>query len=722
MTLETGQVFQNRYRIISKLSQGGMGAVYRTWDMRLDVVMALKEMVPQPGLDTQLLGALRQQFQQEAMVLARLHHPHLVRVTDFFEEGGNTYLVMDFVEGENLNRRIEQEGALSEAKVLEWADQLLSALAYCHGQGVIHRDIKPQNVIIRPDGQATLVDFGLVKLWDPHDPRTKTAMRGMGTPEYAPPEQYDAQIGHTGPCSDVYGLGATLYHALTGQAPPTATMRIASPGMFQPPRVVNPHLSPTVDAAILRATELAVDQRFATAQDMAAALHGEVPPSGPTNWATTVIAGTPPSPTGTPSYQPTPVAPGAPPAPPGQGRRAPAWAWALGGLGILAVMALAVVIALVIRNGGSLVKDRPTPTAQVEKTEVAARLETEETSTPSPSPAPTETPTATRTPANTPTRAPTATHKPTHTPRSTPTSKPPTATASRVPPTSTPKPAVAPPSGALITFEQWPAWRRGDQPYGDLTQSQEQAHSGNYSAKLSYNFSGSSDDYVVFVHSIGLAGQPNTVGAWVYGDGSGHYVNAWVQDAQSEMWSVHLGQVGAPGWRQMAGTLGPGHPWPSGHLSGPDNGVVDYPVRFHALVLDRPGGGPQSGQIYIDDVSVWQGQVSAPATPTPGGAVVPTVAGEQPASAGPLDFPVPTQLDGWETTDTGHTATIVVHISGGAPPFVIHHDADVAVSNQRDYPIEFDVGGCAIVHTITVESADGQSVSHDYYIRAPSCD
>jgi len=125
MTLTTGQVLQNRYRVVSLLGQGGMGAVYRAWDMRLDVVVALKEMTSQPGLDPQTLAQLRQQFQQEAMTLARLHHPHLVRVTDFFEESDNAYLVMDFVEGESLAHRIEQEGALPEAQVLEWGGQLI---------------------------------------------------------------------------------------------------------------------------------------------------------------------------------------------------------------------------------------------------------------------------------------------------------------------------------------------------------------------------------------------------------------------------------------------------------------------------------------------------------------------------------------------------------------------------------------------------------------------
>ena len=219
--LESEHVLQNRYRIVALLGQGGMGAVYRAWDTRLSINVAVKEMTPQPGLAPHILAQFRQQFRQEATILAHLRHPHLVAVTDFFEHRGNAYLVMRFVEGENLAERIRRQGALPEKDVLEWAGQLLSALAYCHAQGIIHRDMKPQNVIIQADGQAVLVDFGLVKLWNPQDPHTRTVMRGMGTPEYAPPEQYDVSSGHTDPRSDLYSLGATLYNALTGHAPPT---------------------------------------------------------------------------------------------------------------------------------------------------------------------------------------------------------------------------------------------------------------------------------------------------------------------------------------------------------------------------------------------------------------------------------------------------------------------------------------------------------------------
>jgi len=272
MSLNSGQIVGERYRVVRLLGQGGMGAVYRAWDTRLNRPVALKEMTPQSGLDVSMLAQLRQQFQQEAQVLATLTHSNLVRVGDYFSWDGNEYLVMDFVEGESLAGRIQREGAQPEAQVLAWTGQLLDALAYCHERGVIHRDIKPQNIIITPESRAVLVDFGLVKLWDPNDPRTRTVMRGAGTPEYAPPEQYDMGLGHTDPRSDIYSLGATLYQALTGQAPPTATQRMASPSSFMLPRHINAAISPSTETLVLRALEIAMERRYQSAEEMAQAL------------------------------------------------------------------------------------------------------------------------------------------------------------------------------------------------------------------------------------------------------------------------------------------------------------------------------------------------------------------------------------------------------------------------------------------------------------------
>ncbi|GEM_PF-1209260 len=263
---------QNRYRITHLLGRGGMGAVYAAWHLSLEIPVAIKELTAQADLDPEMLAQLRAQFKREAMTLARLNHNNLVRVIDSFEEGGSAYLVMEMVEGESLADRIGREGALAVPVVLRWAHQLLDALAYCHGQNVLHRDIKPTNIIIRPNEQAVLVDFGLVKLWDPRDPRTMTVVRGMGTPEYAPPEQYEAESGSTDVRSDIYGLGATLYHALVGQAPPTATKRIVNPAALIPLRALNPSIDPAIETALMRALELRPIDRFQSAREMAGAL------------------------------------------------------------------------------------------------------------------------------------------------------------------------------------------------------------------------------------------------------------------------------------------------------------------------------------------------------------------------------------------------------------------------------------------------------------------
>ncbi|MCS7282625.1 MAG: serine/threonine protein kinase [Anaerolineae bacterium] len=270
MPLTPGQVVQNRYRVVRLLGQGGMGAVYRAWDLTLNVPVALKEMVPQPGIDPSTLAQLRAQFHQEARALAGLSHPHLPRVTDFFDWGGRSFLAMDFIEGTSLDQLVLRHGPLPQAQVVRWGLQLLDALAYCHARRILHRDIKPQNIIIASDGRAVLVDFGLVKLWDPRQPVTQHIVRGMGTPEYASPEHFHLGGFHTDPRSDLYSLGATLYFALTGREPPSALDRWAS-GAPLPP-LQGPGISPRVAAVIRQAMELDIRRRFADARQMQVAL------------------------------------------------------------------------------------------------------------------------------------------------------------------------------------------------------------------------------------------------------------------------------------------------------------------------------------------------------------------------------------------------------------------------------------------------------------------
>lgn len=276
MPLNTGQIVNERYRIARLLGQGGMGAVYRAWDLTLNIPVALKEMLPDPLLGQEELAELRQQFRQEAQTLAGLIHPNLPRVTDFFEWQGNDYLVMDFIEGESLASIIEQQGAIPQRQVLQWGKQLLGALAACHARNVLHRDVKPQNIIICPDGRAVLVDFGLVKLWDPRKPQTQRIIRGMGTQEYASPEHFALSESHTEPRSDIYSLGATLYHALVGQVPPSAIERVVGQRDVVPPRYLGVQVNQPLETAILRAMALKPQERFSSAQGMTSALIEEV--------------------------------------------------------------------------------------------------------------------------------------------------------------------------------------------------------------------------------------------------------------------------------------------------------------------------------------------------------------------------------------------------------------------------------------------------------------
>ncbi len=443
MATENEQVLLERYRIASLLGRGGMGAVYRGWDLRLNIPVALKEMLPQADMDEAMLEELRHQFQQEAEILARLQHPNLVRVTDYFSIDRLTYLVMDYVDGVSMAELIKRDGARPESQVLGWAAQLLDALSYCHSQGIFHRDIKPQNVIVRPNGTPILVDFGLVKFWNPDDPRTRTVLRGMATPQYAPPEQYDPGKGHTDERSDIYSLGATLYHALTGEVPPSATQRIAYSGRLRTPRTIVPGVSDRTEKAILKAVELNRDSRWPTAADMAKGLGVAVPHS---DAATMPVRSGPPSAT-----ELLPPAP--PPREPGRRRL---WPWVAGAVALAVLVCAGAAWAAgslfdlpaLWRNADTGVRITPTASSAiiVAATETPSPLEAAGTATSTPlgdKPVGRATATPTATPTPTPTPSPTQRPTQTPTPTQTATSRP-SPTATRVP-TSTPEPAPAQP-------------------------------------------------------------------------------------------------------------------------------------------------------------------------------------------------------------------------------------------------------------------------------------
>lgn len=285
MPLMPGQLLQNRYRVLHQLGQGGMGAVYMAKHIRLtDVLVAIKENLSDPNVSPQALAERRRQFNIEAGVLAHLDHPNLPKVSDYFSDGGNEYLVMDFVEGQNLEETLSQHlrqygKPLPEKPVLIWANQVLEALEYLHGRQpypIIHRDIKPANIILTPQGKVKLVDFGLVKLYDPSKPETATVIQGMGTPEYTPLEQYAHTAQHTDPRTDIYSLGATLYHLLTGKPPTAASERVLDPSKMAAPGHLNPALTAATETALLVALEIHPDKRFQSASAMRRAFEGAV--------------------------------------------------------------------------------------------------------------------------------------------------------------------------------------------------------------------------------------------------------------------------------------------------------------------------------------------------------------------------------------------------------------------------------------------------------------
>ena len=408
MPLETGQVLHERYRIEARLGQGGMGAVYRAWDNNLNIPVAVKE-----NLDGS--PEAQKQFNREAHLLARLVHLNLPRVIDtFFVPGQGQYLVMDYVDGEDLQAMLQRLGTLPEDRVLVWVSQICDALNYLHRQPspVIHRDIKPANIKIRPDGRAMLVDFGIAKVYDPHLATTIGA-RAV-TPGYSPPEQYGG--GATDARSDIYALGATLYHLLTGYKPPESLHRMVGQEKTTPPRQLKRDISPRVEQVILKAMEVTTDRRFQSVSDFQSAFSGRTPPPASGRQAAT-------------------------------GRRW--WVWGIGISGVMLVGAVLLAAVLLLGDrlrGAAQVSTSATPTSTtvalvppdptttlvviVERPTVTPDVTARATILPTPvstqlsSPTPVPTRQASATPSSSPAPTATASSAPSSTPAATPTTLP----------------------------------------------------------------------------------------------------------------------------------------------------------------------------------------------------------------------------------------------------------------------------------------------------------
>ncbi len=273
--LGKGMVLTGRYRIEKLLGCGGFGAVYLASDTRFQQRQVAVKENHDPSVS--------KSFLKEAEILANLHHPNLPRVSDFFEEPVPTiaqfrpYMVMDYIEGEELWERIQSQGKLSEQEVLDLLKGVFDALEYLHGlqQPIFHRDVKPQNIRIMPDRRTFLVDFGIAKL---SGGMTTTGSRAA-TPPFAPPEQY-RMAGETDERSDQYALAMTIYVALTGQVPTHAeatrreqAVTTGAPDPLEPLSKVAPDVSPRMAKAVMKSLSVSKQSRFSSIREFRQALY-----------------------------------------------------------------------------------------------------------------------------------------------------------------------------------------------------------------------------------------------------------------------------------------------------------------------------------------------------------------------------------------------------------------------------------------------------------------
>lgn len=261
------------YDILSKIAEGGMGTVYKARNSRTGEIVAVKILLPATAKNPVLL----KRFEQECRAAATLEHEHVVRVLDYCGVGASPYLVMEFVDGESLGRRIERDGPVDENEAIRLIAQVCEGLHKAHKQRLIHRDVKPDNILITREGIAKLTDLGLVKNAEDELNLTKTG-RGLGTPNFMAPEQFRNAKNADIRC-DIYSLGATLYMAVTGEVPfgkvgPLDCWMRKIRNELPTPREVNPNISERVDWAIRRAMSADPEQRPASCKEFVEDLTG----------------------------------------------------------------------------------------------------------------------------------------------------------------------------------------------------------------------------------------------------------------------------------------------------------------------------------------------------------------------------------------------------------------------------------------------------------------
>jgi len=265
MGLDTAKSVGN-YDLLEKIAEGGMGSIYRGRHRESGNIVAIKVMAPHLTQNPLLL----KRFEQEFRAASRLNHPNIVRALDYSDNGSTPYLVMEFVEGESLGQKLEREGRMSESDAIRLITQVARGLHRAHKQNLVHRDVKPDNILVTPDGIAKLADLGLVKETETDLNLTRTG-RGLGTPHFMAPEQFRNAKNADTRC-DIYSLGATLYQMVTGELPfrsngPLDAWMKKIHNELVPPRQIVPDLSERLDWAIRRAMSADPDKRPASCRE-----------------------------------------------------------------------------------------------------------------------------------------------------------------------------------------------------------------------------------------------------------------------------------------------------------------------------------------------------------------------------------------------------------------------------------------------------------------------
>ncbi|MCD4783004.1 MAG: PQQ-binding-like beta-propeller repeat protein [Candidatus Eremiobacteraeota bacterium] len=264
--VQKGTVLDNRYEILGIIERGGMGAVYKALDRRLNNVCAVKEMREHFEKDEYRIYAI-EKFKSEALILSKLRHSNIPRVWDYFIENNRYYLVMDFIEGTNLHKLLytRPEKRCMEDELTNWAIQICDVLSYLHHQDppIIYRDLKPANVMITKENRVMLVDFGIARLFKPKAQGTM-----IGTQGYSPPEQYR---GNVDPRSDIYSLSATMHHMLSGKDP-----QLDAPFSFVPIKELRSDISDHIAAIIDKCLKFNREERFSSVDEMKDALEGKI--------------------------------------------------------------------------------------------------------------------------------------------------------------------------------------------------------------------------------------------------------------------------------------------------------------------------------------------------------------------------------------------------------------------------------------------------------------